>query len=57
MLDLQPLSTDSTGDEVLLDAYSGLLDSSWIGRSGDLLLLRRSALLHLTIRPTEKGNP
>ena len=38
-----------------IDALQRLLDSSWIGRQGDLLLLRRSDVIHVTIRPTEKG--
>jgi len=38
-----------------IDALQRLLDSSWIGREGDLLLLRRSDVIHVTIRPTEKG--
>jgi S1-C subfamily serine protease len=38
-----------------IDALQRLLDSSWIGREGDLLLLRRSDAIHVTIRPTEKG--
>jgi S1-C subfamily serine protease len=39
-----------------IDALQRLLDSSWIGRQGDLLLLRRSDVIHVTIRPTEKGS-
>ena len=39
-----------------IDALQRLLDSSWIGREGDLLLLRRSDVIHVTIRPTEKGS-
>ena len=38
-----------------IDALQRLLDSSWIGRQGDLLLLRRTDVIHATIRPTEKG--
>jgi S1-C subfamily serine protease len=38
-----------------IDGLQRLLDSSWIGRAGDLLLLRRSDCIHVTIRPTEKG--
>jgi S1-C subfamily serine protease len=47
-------------DGVAIDGIDGLqrlLDSSWIGREGDLLLLRRSEVIHVTIRPTEKGSP
>ena len=40
-----------------IDGLQRLLDSSWIGREGDLLLLRRSDVIHVTIRPTEKGHP
>jgi len=39
-----------------IDALQRLLDSNWIAREGDLLVLRRSELIHLTIRPTEKGS-
>jgi S1-C subfamily serine protease len=39
-----------------IDALQRLLDSSWIGQEGDLLLLRRSDVIHVTIRPTEKGS-
>ena len=38
-----------------IDGLQRLLDSNWIDRKGDLLLLRRSDLIHVTIRPTEKG--
>jgi S1-C subfamily serine protease len=47
-------------DGVAIDGIDGLqrlLDSSWIGREGDLLLLRRFEVIHVTIRPTEKGSP
>jgi S1-C subfamily serine protease len=39
-----------------IDALQRMLDSSWIGKAGDLLLLRRSDVIHVTIRPTEKGS-
>jgi S1-C subfamily serine protease len=38
-----------------IDTLQRLLDASWIGREGDLLLLRRSDLVRVTLRPTEKG--
>jgi hypothetical protein len=38
-----------------IDALQRLLDSNWIGRQGELLLLRRSDLIRVTLRPIEKG--
>jgi S1-C subfamily serine protease len=36
-----------------IDGLQRLLDSSWIGRDGELMLLRRSSMLTVTLRPVE----
>jgi S1-C subfamily serine protease len=40
-----------------IDGLQRLLDSSWIGRDCELTVLRRSSLVHVTLRPVEVPNP
>ena len=44
-------SDDAFGDDADRDA--SLLDAGWIGREGELKLLRRSAVIRVRIRPIE----
>jgi S1-C subfamily serine protease len=36
-----------------IDGLQRLLDASWIGRDCELELLRRSSIIHVTLRPIE----
>jgi hypothetical protein len=36
-----------------IDSLQRLLDAGWIGREGELQLLRRSSLMRVNIRPIE----
>jgi S1-C subfamily serine protease len=40
-----------------IDSLQRLLDAGWIGREGELQLLRRSSLMRVNIRPIELPAP